>query len=162
MNKERLKEVAEKLDVDPFVIKKAKRDNLFKSLAYAWSQVFVYILSIVVLRYSWSIFSSENQWKSPTYPFAYFGDPLYVLINPFFWIVQIGNFTGTFFLRKKLGLRKAIIITISFVNIVLVIIGFTALHLLVSTPVSYLDPSVMYGVYAKAQNKISVKAGLWK
>ena len=127
-------------------------------MAYAWSQIFLYVLSIVTLRFSWPIFSSEKQWR-PTYPFDYdyFGDPLYVLINPFFWILQIGNFSGTFFLRKKLGLKTSTIIAISFVNIVLIILGFTAFHFLVNTPASALNHSILYGVYAKTQKKVFKK-----
>lgn len=162
MNEEKLVAVAGKLEVNPSIIKTAKRNEFVKKITYAWSQIFLFILSIVTLRYSWSIFSSENQWIRPTYPFDYLGDSLYVLMNPFFWILQIGNFSGSFFLRKKLGLKTSTVIAISFVNFVLVIVGFTAFHLLVSIPSSALNPSVLYGVHSRTQRKLVERVLNWE
>lgn len=154
MNEEKLSEVADKLEVNQLVIKRAKWKAFLKKLIYPLTQVTVNIASIGLLVLSYPLLSigmSSSSFTRSTYPANISEDVIFILINPFNWTLHIGNFTSSFLLHKKIGVKRAYIILASILNIFLAGLAFVGLHQLVNQSVvdSFYGTgiSIDYGVY---------------
>jgi hypothetical protein len=73
----------------------------------------------------------RNNWD-PTYPYDYVYDFIYILTNPFHWILHIGNISGSLVFRKKIGLKSWQIGFLSFFNFLISALGFLLIHKITS------------------------------
>lgn len=158
INKEKIEELAGKLELDTNSIKNAKRKAIIKQLKYPFIQLGVFLFSIItnIFPYRWF----WNDW-GPTYPGEYVLDFFFVLLNPFHWVLHLGNLTGSLIFSKRLGMKKSLVTIVVIANYILSALAFFLVHKATTIPVSetYAGTgiSIMYGVYNKSRPKRKVR-----
>ena len=158
INNEKLGELANKLELDASNIKTAKRKVIIKKLQYPFIQLGVFLLSFVtnIFPYKWF----WGGWN-PTYPSDYVLDFIFVLINPFHWILHLGNLTGSLIFSKRLGMKKGLVTIVAISNYVLSALAFFLIHKITSISVSEslagTGMAVLYGTYNESKKEILTK-----
>ena len=104
-------------------IGKAKIKKIFKGMIFPISQLIINGLSYVV-----NFFTLTKLWgftgSRPTYPYYKLATLGYVIGNPFFLALHVGNLTGFLITNKKTGLKKTHIVLATFLNFLVALIGF--------------------------------------
>ena len=102
------------------------------------------------------LFSSES-WSRPTYPVTFFTDLGVLLQNYYLWMLHLGNFAGSFVMRKKAGIKTWIVGLVSFFNFIVVILVYFIVHkaqaFSVAESLVGTGYSIDYGVYSKKELK---------
>ncbi len=159
INKNNLQEISGKLNVKTKDIKVAKVKSFLKKLQYPFIQLGVVLLSFVTnfFPYKWYF----GRWN-PTYPSDYMLDFLFVLLNPFHWVLHLGNLTGSLIFRKRLGMKKGLVTIVVISNYILSALAFFLIHKMTSISISEsfagTGMAVLYGVFENniRRRKISV------
>ena len=154
INRNNLQEISRKLDINSKDIKKAKVKSFLKKLQFPFIQLGVALLSFVAnfFPYKWYY----GRWE-PTYPTDYMLDFFFVLLNPFHWVLHLGNLTGSLLLNKRLGMRKALVTIVVISNYILSALAFFLIHKITSVSISEslagTGMAIEYGVFKKKHYK---------
>lgn len=99
------------------------------------------------------ILFSADSFLRPTYPANFLLDGFVTIINPFFWIIHIGNVSGSIIFRKKIGMKTGKIVLIDIINLFASFFVYLLLHKMLSFSVSEslsgTGMDVLYGVFNK-------------
>ena len=150
INKNNLQEISGKLDINSKDIKKAKIKSFLRKLQFPFIQLGVILLSFVAnfFPYKWYF----GRWN-PTYPSDYLLDFIFVLLNPFHWVLHLGNLTGSLIFKKRLGMKRALVIIIVISNYFLSALAFFLIHKITSISayesLAGTGMAIEYGVFEK-------------
>jgi len=146
MNKEKFNDTLDLLELDHDIPKKAKNKFKLKKLSYPFTQLGVYLLSLLANILPLII---TNDWI-PTYPFGNFYFPFF---NPYNYLVHVSNLGGSMIFRKKIKIKWYFIVLIVLINFVISAFSFILINELTTVSVSEslagTGIAVAYGVYHK-------------
>ncbi len=158
INNEKLGELADKLELDVTDINNAKRKVIIKKLQYPFIQLGVFLLSFVtnIFPYKWF----WGGWE-PTYPGDYVLDFLFVLMNPFHWVLHLGNLTSSLIFSKRIGVKKSLVTIVVISNYIFSALAFFLIHKITSITASESFAgtgfAIMYGVYNESKMERGIK-----
>ncbi len=146
MNKEKINEVGELLEVDTSDIKETKFKTIMKKLTYPLVQITFFLITSIsgVLFGYW-----ENRVPSG-YPYASF-TRIYRAGIPTILIIHSGNAVFSTKTHRKFGLSKFHAILIIILNIVISIASFVLLYIAIEN-VPHFSGIVAYDTYRKPKS----------
>ena len=148
MNKAKMNEVGELLEVDASDIKETKFKTLIKRYTYPLIQIGFFIVSSIsgVLLGFW------QKQIHPGYPYSSF-TRIYRASIPTLLIIHSGNTLFSLKTNRKYGFSKFQAVTIVIINLILSTISFFLLYQLLADQV--LGLNILYGSYRKKVNRLS-------